>query len=80
MKQPISYVLAAAVVLCAAPAFAQPSELAQLRAEVAAQQAAMAKLLERIDALERQLGAAATKAELETGQVISRPPPPPKKK
>ncbi len=65
MKQPISYVLAAAVVLCAAPAFAQPSELAQLRAEVAAQQAAMAKLLERIDALERQLGAAATKAELE---------------
>ena len=65
MKQPIFYVLAAALLLCGAPAFAQPNELAQLRAEVAAQQAAMAKLLERIDALEKQLVGTATKAELD---------------
>jgi hypothetical protein len=65
MKLPIICALAAAILLGGGPAFAQPNELAQLRAEVAAQQAAMAKLLERIDALEKRLGETATKAELD---------------
>ena len=56
MRQPIICVLAAAILLGGAPAFAQQDELAKLRAEVSAQQAAMAKLLERIDALEKKLG------------------------
>jgi hypothetical protein len=65
MKQPIICVLAAAMLLGGAPAVAQQNELATLRAEVSAQQAAMAKLLARIDALEKKLGESATKAELE---------------
>ena len=55
----------AAVLLTATPAFAQQEELARLRAEITAQQAAMQRLLARIDALEKQLGETATKADLE---------------
>jgi hypothetical protein len=55
----------AAVLLTATPALAQQEELAKLRAEIAAQQAAMTKLLARIDALEKKLGETATKEELE---------------
>ncbi len=65
MKQPIFYVLAAAIFLGAGPAAAQQDELAKLRSEVAAQQAAMAQLLQRIDALEKKLGETATKADLD---------------
>lgn len=57
--------LAAVMVLTAIPASAQQDELAKLRAEIAAQQAAMTKLLARIDALEKQLAETATKEELE---------------
>ena len=55
----------AALLLFANPAWAQQDELAKLRAEIAAQQAAMTRLLARIDALEQKLGETATKAELE---------------
>ena len=55
----------AAVLLYANPVWAQQDELAKLRAEVAAQQAAMTRLLSRIDALERKLSETATKEELE---------------
>lgn len=55
----------AVLLLAAAPATAQQDELAKLRAEVAAQQAAMTKLLARIDALEKKLAETATKDELE---------------
>lgn len=55
----------AAVLLCANPVWAQQDELAKLRAEVAAQQASMTRLLERIDALEKKLSETATKEELE---------------
>ena len=65
MKQSIFCALAAAIVLGGAPAFAQQDELSKLRAEVSAQQAAMARLLERIDALEKRLGESVTKADLE---------------
>jgi hypothetical protein len=58
-------VLAAAFWLASVPAWAEQDDLAKLRAEVAAQQAMMAKLLERIDALEKKLGEAATKDELD---------------
>lgn len=57
--------LAAALLLSATPASAQQDELAKLRAEIAAQQAAMAKLLARLDALEKQIAGAATKEEVE---------------
>ena len=57
--------LAAVMVLTAIPASAQQDELAKLRAEVAAQQAAMTRLLARIDALEKKLSETATKEELE---------------
>lgn len=57
--------LTAALLCAAAPAWAQQDELARLRAEVAAQQAAMANLLARIDALEKKLAETATKEELE---------------
>lgn len=57
--------LAVLLLLAAAPATAQQDELAKLRAEVAAQQAAMTKLLVRIDALEKKLAETATKDELE---------------
>lgn len=57
--------LAAVLVLTASPASAQQDELAKLRAEVAAQQAAMTRLLARIDALEKKLGETATKEDLE---------------
>ena len=57
--------LAAALLFSASPASAQQEELAKLRAEIAAQQAAMAKLLTRLDALEKQIAGAATKDELE---------------
>ena len=55
----------AALLLFANPAWAQQDELAKLRAEVAAQQAAMTRLLARIDALEKKLTESATKDELE---------------
>jgi hypothetical protein len=55
----------AALLLFAPPVWAQQDELAKLRAEVAAQQAAMMRLLARIDALEKTLSEAATKEELE---------------
>jgi hypothetical protein len=57
--------LAIALLVAASPALAQQDELAKLRAEIAAQQAAMAKLLARLDALEKQIAGAATKEELE---------------
>lgn len=57
--------LAAVMVLTAIPASAQQDDLAKLRAEVAAQQAAMTRLLARIDALEKKLAETATKEELE---------------
>lgn len=57
--------LAAVIVFTAIPASAQQDELAKLRAEVAAQQAAMTRLLARIDALEKKLAETATKEELE---------------
>jgi hypothetical protein len=57
--------LAAVMVFTAIPASAQQDELAKLRAEVAAQQAAMTRLLARIDALEKKLTETATKEELE---------------
>ena len=57
--------LAAVMFLTAAPASAQPDELAKLRAEIAAQQAAMTRLLARIDALEQKLAETATKEELD---------------
>jgi len=58
--------LTAAVLLLASdPASAQQDELAKLRAEIAAQQAAMTRLLERIDALEKKLDDTVTKPELE---------------
>ena len=65
MRQRSICVLAAAILSVSAPAFAQQDELAKLRAEMAAQQAAMTRLLERIDALEKKLGESATKAELD---------------
>ena len=55
----------AALLLFGNPAWAQQDELAKLRAEVAAQQAAMTRLLQRIDALEKKLSETATKEELE---------------
>lgn len=55
----------AAFLLFANPVWAQQDELAKLRAEVAAQQAAMTRLLSRIDALEKKLSETATKEELE---------------
>jgi hypothetical protein len=57
--------LAAALVLAATPASAQPDDLAKLRAEVAAQQAAMTRLLARIDALEKKLAETVTQEDLE---------------
>jgi hypothetical protein len=65
MKQRILSVTAALLLFGSGPAWAQQDELAKLRAEIAAQQAAMTRLLERIDALEKKLGDTATKAELE---------------
>jgi len=65
MKQRTTFIVAVAILLAGAPARAQQDELAKLRTEVAAQQAAMSKLLERIDALEKKLGETATKSELE---------------
>ena len=47
------------------PASAQQDELARLRAEVVNQQAAIAQLLQRIDALEKKQAVAVTKEELE---------------
>ena len=55
----------AAVLVTATPAWAQQDELAKLRAEIVAQQAAMQRLLARIDALEKKLSETATKEELE---------------
>lgn len=55
----------AALLSFAPPVWAQQDELAKLRAEVAAQQAAMTRLLARIDALEKKLSETATKEELE---------------
>jgi hypothetical protein len=54
-----------ALLLFANPVWAQQDELAKLRAEVAAQQAAMTRLLSRIDALEKKLSETVTKEELE---------------
>src|SRR5687768_6856468 len=65
MRQKLTCLLAATICLLSAPAWAEQDDLAKLRAEVAAQQAVMAKLLERIDALEKRLGQAATKADLD---------------
>src|SRR5689334_179538 len=65
MKKRVLCVTAAVLLLGTGPAWAQQDELAKLRAEIAAQQAAMTRLVERIDALEKQLGQAATKAELD---------------
>jgi hypothetical protein len=65
MRNQLICVLAAAVLSVSAPAFAQQDELAKLRAEIGAQQAAMTRLLARIDALEKKLGESATKAELD---------------
>jgi hypothetical protein len=59
------YGVVAALVLLPSMAVAQQDELAKLRAEIAAQQATMSKLLERLDALEKQMSQAATKTELE---------------
>jgi hypothetical protein len=55
----------AALLLSANPVWAQQDELAKLRAEVAAQQASMTRLLARIDALEKKLSETATKDDLE---------------
>jgi hypothetical protein len=57
--------LAAVLMFTATPALAQQDELARLRAEVAAQQAAVAKLIARIDALEKKLAETATTEDLE---------------
>lgn len=55
-----------AVVLAASrPAWAEQDELARLKAEVAAQQATLTTLLQRIDALEKKLSETATKSDLE---------------
>lgn len=47
------------------PAWAQQDEIARLRAELANQQAAIAQLLQRLDALEKKQSLAATKGDLE---------------
>jgi hypothetical protein len=65
MRQKLICLLAVTISLLSVPAWAKQDDLAKLRAEVAAQQAAMAKLLARIDALEKKLGEAATKADLD---------------
>ena len=65
MRHEVICVLAAAALSVGGPAFAQQDELAKLRAEIAGQQAAMTRLLERIDALEKKLGVVATKTELD---------------
>lgn len=60
-----SILVLAVVAWAAGPASAQQDELSKLRMEVAAQQAALAALLQRIDSLEKQLAQTATKDELE---------------
>ena len=60
------FCLAALVFIVGNPsAWAQPDEISTLRAALVEQQAAIAKLLQRIDALEKQQSLAATKDELE---------------
>ncbi len=58
-------ITAVIVVLASGTAWAQQDEIAKLRAEIVAQQSAMATLLQRLEALEKQLGQSATKEELE---------------
>ncbi len=65
MRQKLICLLAATICCVSVPAGAEQDDLAKLRAEVAAQQAVMTKLLERIDALEKKLGEAATKTDLD---------------
>ena len=62
-----SFCLAAIVLLIVSnrPAWAQQDEIARLRAELANQQAAIAQLLQRLDALEKKQSLAATKDDLE---------------
>jgi predicted nucleic acid-binding Zn-ribbon protein len=64
MKRTLA-VLTVALMFCAAPASAQQNELAELKAQLLAQQTAIQQLLDRIAVLEKQQAAAVTKPDLE---------------
>jgi hypothetical protein len=64
MKRTLVF-LAVALLFCVAPASAQPNELAELKAQLLAQQTAIQRLLDRIAVLEKQQAATVTKPDLE---------------
>jgi len=64
MKRTLVF-LAVALLFCVAPASAQPNELAELKAQLLAQQTAIQQLLNRIAVLEKQQAATVTKPDLE---------------
>src|SRR5215212_4295721 len=64
MKRTLVF-LAVLVALCATPASAQPNELAELKAQLLAQQAAIQQLLDRIAVLEKQQAANESKPDVE---------------
>jgi hypothetical protein len=64
MKRSVWFAMIVLLVM-AVPARAQQNEVAALRAELAKQQAAVAELLQRLDALEKKLASAPSTAELE---------------
>ena len=65
MTQRLFCLTALALLVGGGPAWAQQDEIARLRAEVVSQQAAIAQLLQRLDALEKKQAVAVTKEELE---------------
>ncbi len=65
MTQRLFCLTALVLLVGGGPAWAQQDEIARLRAELVGQQAAIAQLLQRIDALEKKQALAVTKDELE---------------